>query len=228
MRSERALLSLAFRAKAVRFIGWTFVVLTLLQVGLSGYIAFRPPDEIVVTAGGATDSMTQLFTLTFLSFGLAILWLLTTIAFMVMSLTWIYRAHANIVEQGVPMDHSPGWAVGSYFVPFLNLVVPFRAMRELYNRSHGEIPEHAHSGVDDVFAWWTAYMVGFFIQCALIFKLAVNELTNLIIYAPLWMEFALSSFVFLLFATAVVMLIKLVGAITEAQRSSAHVGAAFE
>ncbi|MCR2833273.1 DUF4328 domain-containing protein [Parerythrobacter lacustris] len=228
MNASQALDSLAFRAKVVRFIGWTFVVLTLLQVGLSGYIAFRPADEIVVTAGGSTDSMTQMFTLAFLSIGLAILWLLSALAFMIMALVWIYRAHANIVEQGVPMDHSPGWAVGSYFVPFLNLVVPFRAMRELYNRSHGEIPEHAHSGVDDVFAWWTAYMVGFFIQCALLFKLAVNELTNLIIYAPLWMEFALSSFVFLLFATAVLMLIKLVGAITEAQRSSAHVGAAFE
>lgn len=228
MNASQALDSLAFRAKAVRFIGWTFVALTLLQVGLTGYITFRPPDEIVVTAGEVSDSMTQLFTLTFLALGLAILWLLSALALMVMSLIWIYRAHANIVEQGVPMDHSPGWAVGSYFVPFLNLVVPFRAMRELYNRSHGEIPEHAHSGVDDVFAWWTAFMVGFFIQCALIVKLAVNELTNLIIYAPLWMEFALSSFVALLFATAAAMLVKLVGAITEAQRSSAHVGAAFE
>lgn len=228
MRASQALDILAFRAKVVSFIGWTFVVLTLIQVGLTGYIIFKPPDETVVTAGGAADGVTPTLILTILAMANAAVWLMVALTFLMMVLMWIYRAHANIVEQGVPMDHSPGWAVGSYFVPFLNLVVPFRAMRELYNRSHGEIPEHAHSGVDDVFAWWTAFMVAFFIQCALILKLAVNELTNLIIYAPLWMEFALSSFVILLYATAAAMLIKLVGAITEAQRSSAHVGAAFE
>ena len=227
MSTANSLERLAFRAKAMKVIGWSFIVLTLIQVGLNGYVAFRT-QEIVVTAGGDQGGFSQLLTTAVALVAVTLLWLLAVLALMIAALMWIHRAHANIVEQGVPMDHSPGWTVTSYFIPFINLVVPFRAMRELHNRSHGEIPEHAHSSVDDVGAWWTAYMVAFFIQLGLLFKLLVNELTNLILYTPQWMEFAMNSFSSLLFAAAVLLLMKLVSAITEAQRGSAHVGAAFE
>ncbi len=56
-------------------------------------------------------------------------------------LMWVYRAHANLRESGMEeLRHSPGWAVGSYFIPIANLFVPFSAMRALHNRSNGEDP----------------------------------------------------------------------------------------
>src|SRR6478735_8387327 len=41
---------------------------------------------------------------------------------------WIYRAHANLREAGVAeLRYSPGWSVGSFLVPLVNLAVPFWA-----------------------------------------------------------------------------------------------------
>jgi hypothetical protein len=49
---------------------------------------------------------------------------------------WIYRASRNVRALGaVGLKHSAGWAVGSYVVPFVNLVLPFLAMREIWRAS---------------------------------------------------------------------------------------------
>jgi len=49
---------------------------------------------------------------------------------------WIYRAAKNVRALGATdLRSSPGWAVGSYFVPFVNLFVPFTAMREIWRAS---------------------------------------------------------------------------------------------
>ncbi|GAA4644339.1 hypothetical protein GCM10023115_22990 [Pontixanthobacter gangjinensis] len=64
------------------------------------------------------------------------------------------------------------------------MIVPFRAMRELHNRSRGEIPEHTHSGVEDVAAWWTAYITATLIWTALALKLMVDVLTDIVFMTP--------------------------------------------
>jgi hypothetical protein len=49
---------------------------------------------------------------------------------------WIIKAHRRVREFGAQgMTISPGWAVGYFFVPFLNLVLPYRAMKELWQAS---------------------------------------------------------------------------------------------
>ncbi|WP_266158166.1 DUF4328 domain-containing protein [Dyella silvatica] len=46
---------------------------------------------------------------------------------------WIYRAACNVRALGAQgLDDSPGWAVGWYFIPFAGLVMPFRAMRQIW------------------------------------------------------------------------------------------------
>lgn len=59
----------------------------------------------------------------------------TTVVFFLM---WLYRAHENLAAFGVKqssLQHSSGWAVGSFFVPFVSLVVPYRAIKELWTKS---------------------------------------------------------------------------------------------
>lgn len=59
---------------------------------------------------------------------------LTLIATAVVFLIWFHRAHANLAASRSPKGlFTPGWAVGSFFVPFLNVAWPFMAMRELWN-----------------------------------------------------------------------------------------------
>ena len=57
------------------------------------------------------------------------LYLGTAIAFLV----WLYRAYTNLSPlQTQRQEFTPGWAVGWWFVPFANLVNPFKVMREVW------------------------------------------------------------------------------------------------
>ena len=107
-------------------------------------------------------------------------------------------------------------------------MVPFRAMRELYNRSHGEIPEHAHATVEDVSTWWLCYLLGLTIFFGLMFKTLVDVATNIVFLTPVWMEFTMLTFANITLIVSVIMLMKIVTAITGAQQSLSYVGSAFE
>ena len=59
---------------------------------------------------------------------------LTTVVFFAV---WLYRANGNLraFNPWARPEHSSGWAVGSFFVPFINLVVPYRAVKEVWQKS---------------------------------------------------------------------------------------------
>lgn len=59
---------------------------------------------------------------------------LTTVVFFLM---WLYRAYDNLraFDRWRRLNYSPGWAVGSFFIPFVNLVVPYRAVKEVWQKS---------------------------------------------------------------------------------------------
>jgi hypothetical protein len=51
-------------------------------------------------------------------------------------LMWLYRAHKNLVPLGSSnLQYSPKWAVGGFFVPFLNLVRPYQVAKEIFQNS---------------------------------------------------------------------------------------------
>jgi hypothetical protein len=50
---------------------------------------------------------------------------------------WIYRAHKNLSLLHVRgLQYTDGWAVGAFFVPFLNLVRPYQIVQEMWRASH--------------------------------------------------------------------------------------------
>ncbi len=52
---------------------------------------------------------------------------ITLIVTMILFLVWQHRAYSNLRPLGVPRpEFSSGWVIGSWFVPFLNLVHPFQ------------------------------------------------------------------------------------------------------
>lgn len=160
---------LAIRARLVQVFAWIFIALTVMQLVLTGWLTFRT-QEIVVTAPGG-DPGTPLPLIAAAVAGLTpIALLIVALALCAVALAWIHRAHASLREQGIALDNSPGWAVGSYFIPLVNLVAPYRAMRELYNRSHGEVDELAHATVDEVQTWWFTYVIGLTLAMLLAFK----------------------------------------------------------
>ena len=72
-----------------------------------------------------------------LIFLLAVLELLIYVSTVIFFCVWLYRAADNLVAFNPwnRTDYSPGWAVGSFFVPFVNLVVPYRAVKEVWQKS---------------------------------------------------------------------------------------------
>jgi Domain of unknown function (DUF4328) len=96
-----------------------------------------------------------------LRLGLLLLSIGVYITTVVLFLMWLHRSLSNVQAFGYNQrDHSPAWAVGSFFIPFVNLVVPFKATREAWEKS---VPP------DDNFfsvpsppatfaAWWTFWL----------------------------------------------------------------------
>jgi hypothetical protein len=71
----------------------------------------------------------------------SILFLLTYLLTAVLFLRWTYLVKMNAMSLGassLEFDISPGWSVGYYFVPFANLVSPYKALKETFQASHPE------------------------------------------------------------------------------------------
>jgi hypothetical protein len=54
-------------------------------------------------------------------------WLISIVA-IVLSLVWQHRAASAARSLGLPARHSPGWGVGSWFVPIVNWWFPYQAL----------------------------------------------------------------------------------------------------
>jgi hypothetical protein len=85
-----------------------------------------------------------------------LLLLLTGIVFIV----WLHRMVKTLHElQRGPLRFSPGWAIGAWFVPFLNLVRPKQIVDDSYRASNpagappSSVPIYFHF-------WWAAWLIG--------------------------------------------------------------------
>ena len=72
---------------------------------------------------------------------------------------WIYRATANAHALSDEMTVSPGLAVGSYFIPILNLFKPFQGMKEAWLASHHRSNWHGEPTPGLLIVWWTLWLV---------------------------------------------------------------------
>ena len=74
--------------------------------------------------------------------------ILTALAWFV----WLHRAVANARSLGVPTEATPGWSVGWWFIPFANIIKPYRILRSLYDGV-------GTGGGGIVGAWWGCYLI---------------------------------------------------------------------
>lgn len=72
---------------------------------------------------------------------------------------WIYRSSANAHAVGQEVSIKPGWAVGWYFVPFANLVMPYQAMRETWDSSHEAAGLEEERDTALLPTWWGLWLV---------------------------------------------------------------------
>lgn len=94
---------------------------------------------------------------------LTILQLVLTIGFAITYFFWKYRVNANTWAMGARgMKVTPGWAVGWYFVPFMNLVRPYQTMQEIWKSSASPSDWQRQPGSSLVGFWWFFYLTSAF------------------------------------------------------------------
>ncbi|MEX2457967.1 MAG: DUF4328 domain-containing protein [Actinomycetota bacterium] len=79
-------------------------------------------------------------------------------------LTLQHRAQTNLHGMGmVGLQFTPGWAVGWWFVPLANLVMPFQTVRELRKASDPEADRYRWRLIKTprlLGWWWAAWLIG--------------------------------------------------------------------
>jgi Domain of unknown function (DUF4328) len=132
--------------------------------------ALSEDGEIEDNVGGFVVALAQL--------GVGSLQLLIYIATVVLFLMWLYRSYENLRSFGTPsrnITYSSGWALGSFFIPFVNLVVPYRAIKELWRNSAATDAFLRDDSVPAWFpVWWTFWLLSNFAS-NIHFRMAYRE-----------------------------------------------------
>jgi hypothetical protein len=118
----------------------------------------------LAAAPGEDIAEPEVLVVALLQLGLAVILVLLYLATVVAFLLWLYHSHENLPSFGIRknnLEYSSAWAVGSFFVPFVTLVVPYRAIKELWSKS---VPNSAdlfpHPSPPGFFPlWWAAWLI---------------------------------------------------------------------
>ena len=126
-------------------------VSTLLAISITLFIFDIWPEALIGVSGArALDALEVAHTLTLL------------VSFYFVG-GWIYQAHSNFyLIDGPAKQFTPNWAVGWFFVPIANLIVPFRAMRELWQGSHRVRINSDASAPNLLWVWWISWIAALF------------------------------------------------------------------
>ncbi|NVJ65143.1 MAG: DUF4328 domain-containing protein [Gammaproteobacteria bacterium] len=66
---------------------------------------------------------------------------LVTIVLIIFFLRWFHQCYKNVIAlEADSLEHSPGWAVGWFFIPFANLVKPYSVAAEMWKASSPKYP----------------------------------------------------------------------------------------
>lgn len=94
---------------------------------------------------------------------------LTGVALIVVGLVallkWMYRANLNVRGFGARgLEYSPGWCVGAFLVPIMNLLWPFQAMQEIWKASGNPAEWKKADNSSQVSVWWGLWLVSYLIN----------------------------------------------------------------
>jgi hypothetical protein len=103
---------------------------------------------------------------------IGLLLVLVNLATVVAFCFWIHRAYRNLRALGnspSALEYSPGWAVGYFFIPLVNLVMPYRVVREIWEKSDPSVRTRddlmyaVASSAPVVLTWWMVWIVANFV-----------------------------------------------------------------
>jgi hypothetical protein len=90
-----------------------------------------------------------------------------SVATAILWLVWGYRTYANLLEVGCRrISSSPAASVYWWFVPFANLLMPFRITKEIWYRSElsNEFAEVSGDNLPPLQLWWAMFLISHFVS----------------------------------------------------------------
>ena len=149
----REIVGLTKFLKVLLGLGVMMAVVSLLSSLMQAELLHR--SSFSEAEGQANDSRERIIGL----FQLA-LYLFTAIIFG----RWIVRANKNVRALGADgLRITPGWAVGYFFVPIVNLWRPYQAMKDLWRASHDPASWATTAAGSILPAWWTLWLLSCFL-----------------------------------------------------------------
>lgn len=140
-------------------VGLSYAVRVML--GLAVFVDLGQAGLNAMALANPTETMVGLVALCYLAY--VLLFVSTGIFFMI----WFRLAYKNLRGLGIRgQSYSPGWAIGYFFVPFLNLVRPYEIAQEIWKGSQppGEVEDdpsdwkkRPRSGA--ILAWWLTWLL---------------------------------------------------------------------
>jgi hypothetical protein len=92
--------------------------------------------------------------------GMASLYGALAVATFVLVIIWLFRAVKNTELWNVDRGRwAPGWAIGGWFIPLANIVIPFLVFSSTWRRSDGRPGARAPLPLI-VWAWWILFVIG--------------------------------------------------------------------
>ncbi|HLE37108.1 MAG TPA: DUF4328 domain-containing protein [Candidatus Acidoferrales bacterium] len=152
---------------------WILLGTTVLSLG-SDLLQFQllNSGRMTMVEAEANDSRQQIMGVIHL-----LVYVVTGVAF----LRWIHRANTNVRGFGATeLKFTPGWSVGYYFIPFLNLVRPYRAMKEIWQASKNPDGWNNEPAPPLLSWWWGLLLIsGFLGQASLRLALRADDAASL-------------------------------------------------
>lgn len=85
---------------------------------------------------------------------------ISALASLVTFLIWVYATHANLHSLGCrDIEFTPGWAVGWFFVPLMNLFKPYQVISEIWRGSDPAALLKAFPSGTSLIGWWWGFRV---------------------------------------------------------------------
>jgi len=132
---------------------WIVTVFNILET------IFSSIDLIYTQDSGTLNSRFYIH-----SFIIGIISLSISIVSALTFIQWFRRAYWNLHQKIGSLSYTEGWAAGGWFVPILNLYVPYKIMVELYEKTDNvlrlnNIDSSLRSKTSLVIWWWALWII---------------------------------------------------------------------
>ena len=134
---------------------WAFIEVFAL---LFSFMQYQLLTQDIITTEKANASEVRLMVI-------GVVELFVSLSASSLFLIWVYRVNVNVCVMGaVGLKISPGWAVGFFFIPILNLWKPYQAMNEVWWASSDPIDWEQKKNQESsvVGKWWFFWLITLF------------------------------------------------------------------